>query len=222
MGAALGRIAKLSNLVRTGKQFCPNSTEVWKIAIPDGHEKSLWRKQASLEAESHCQDENVAEADMVRRSMSNLRTPINMWPPTVTNEAVRRARINDLFTPCPATRGGSYELSDTGFIGSLQSDELVSSVGHHVKGFERHLSQRINCNASNVGTDCDSLRGRLVDNQCHDQDSETVVVGGVTATQGERESRSQGEGSYITQRDMTLSCGRTGRRNMENIYDKRG
>lgn len=41
MGAALGRTAKLSNSVRTGKRFCPNPPEVWEIAIPDGHENKL-------------------------------------------------------------------------------------------------------------------------------------------------------------------------------------
>ena len=37
LGAALGRLAKLGNSVRTGKQFCPNPTEVHRIAPVNGH-----------------------------------------------------------------------------------------------------------------------------------------------------------------------------------------
>jgi hypothetical protein len=37
LGAALGHIATLSNSVRTGKQFCPNPTEIHRIATMDGH-----------------------------------------------------------------------------------------------------------------------------------------------------------------------------------------
>jgi len=37
---------------------------------------SSWGKQASLEVELYHQEENVAEADMVRLKMSNLRIPI--------------------------------------------------------------------------------------------------------------------------------------------------
>ena len=166
---------------------------------------SLEGKQASLEMELHHQDENVAEADMVRRLMSNKRdeathlprTPIIIWSPTVVNEVERQAGFEDVSTPCPATRSVACESSVTGFIRSLQPDELVSSVVRHVKGSEGHLSQRINCYASNAGTDYDSLRGRLADSQCHSQGSEVVVVGGVTTTQGERERRSQGEGLYM-------------------------
>jgi hypothetical protein len=98
----------------------------------------------------------------------------------------------------------------------------VPSVVRHVKGSEKNLSQWINCYASNAGTGTDSPRGRWVDRQCLYRDSEAVVVGGVTTTRGERESRSQGKGPYITRRDTTLSCGRTRRRNMEAIYAQRG
>jgi len=54
-------------------------------------------KQASLEGESHSQDENVAEADMVRRLMSKSRMPINTELPTVTNEVVRRQASTGFF-----------------------------------------------------------------------------------------------------------------------------
>ena len=39
------------------------------------HEKSLCEKRASLAGEPHSQDENVTEADKVRRSLSNPRPP---------------------------------------------------------------------------------------------------------------------------------------------------
>jgi hypothetical protein len=67
-------------------------------------------------------------------------------------------------------------------------------VIRHVKESEEDLSQWINCYASNAGTNYDSLRGRRTDSQCHSWGSKAVVVGGVTTTQGERESRSQGKG----------------------------
>ena len=183
---------------------------------PDaGMRTSSEGKQASLEGEPHSQDENVAEVDMVRRLMPNPRTPINMEPPTAVNEVVRRAGFKGLHTPCPATRIDRCESSATGVERSLQSPGLVSSVVRHVKGSEGHLSRRINCCASNAGTGGGSLRGRLADSQCRGRGSEAVVVGGVTSTQGERESRSQGEGSYNTRRNMTLGRGRTGRRYTE-------
>ena len=40
-GAALGCIAKLDNPVRTGKQFCPHPTEVYRFAPINGHENKL-------------------------------------------------------------------------------------------------------------------------------------------------------------------------------------
>ena len=40
-GAALGRIAKLSNSVRAGKQPCPNPPEAFGIATEGGHENKL-------------------------------------------------------------------------------------------------------------------------------------------------------------------------------------
>lgn len=166
-------------------------------------------KQANLESELHTQDENVAEADKVKRLMLNLRTPINMSIPTVANEVWRRAGFDERYTPCPATRICGFESSVTGAMKSMQHHRLVSSVVRHVKGSEGHLNRRINCYASNAGTGSDSLWGRLADSQYHSRDSETVVVGGVTSTQGERESRSQGEGSYNTRRNMKLRYGRT-------------
>jgi hypothetical protein len=172
-------------------------------------------KQASLEAELHRQKENVAEADMVRRSMSNPRTPISIEPPTVANEVVGRAGSDIRLIPRPATRTLVCEPSVTGATGSLQFRRLVPSVVRHVKGSEGHLSRRVNCCASNAGTGGGSLRGRLADSQRRSRGSEAVVVGGVTSTQGGRESRPQGEGPYNTRRDMRLGCGRTGRRRTE-------
>jgi hypothetical protein len=169
--------------------------------------------RASLAAESHCQDEDVTEAVKVRRSMSNLRSPIIWNIPTVTNEVWRRTQSPLSGIPRP-DRSAKY-YSWLGPLRSRQSERLVSSVVRHVKGSERDLQQRRNCAASNAGTDADSLWGRRADRQCQDRDSGIVVVGGVTTTQGEREKRSQGEGSYITRCHMTLNYGRTGRRIME-------
>ena len=194
-GAALGRIAMLDKPARVGKQLCPNSTDAHRIATMSGHEKSLLRKRARLESESHTQDEHVTEADMVRRLMSNLRLPTTIEMPTVTNEALRRAGSKRLQTSRPVIPIQSWELFDTGLMKSVQHYQRVSSVVRHVKGSERGLSQRINCYASNAGTGCDSLRGRRADRQCHTRGSESVVVGGVTTTQGGRENRSQGEGT---------------------------
>jgi hypothetical protein len=166
----------------------------------NGHEKSLLRKRARLEAESHRQDEYVTEADMVRRSLSNLRHPITRNTPTAINEVWRQTGNGSNLIPCPATHRELCESSTMGRMKSLQYHQLVSSVVRHVKGSERGLSQRINCYASNAGTECDfleatTLRDRRADRQCHARGSESVVVGGVTPTQGERESRSQGEGT---------------------------
>ena len=160
-----------------------------------GHEKSLLRKRARLAAESHRQDEYVTEADMARRSLSNLRHPITQNAPTAINEVWRQARNESNLIPRPVTREHQCETKYTGLMKPLQPNQLVSSVARHVKGSEGGLSQRINCYASNAGTECDSLRGRLADSQCHTRGSESVVVGGVTTTRGERESRSQGEGT---------------------------
>lgn len=112
-------------------------------------------KQASLETELHRQDENVAETDKVRLIMSNPRTPITMSPPTVANEAERRAESEDSVTLCPATLNDDSESSVTGAAKSLQIEQLVSSVVRHVKGSKGHLTQWRNCYASNAGTDCD-------------------------------------------------------------------
>jgi hypothetical protein len=165
-----------------------------------GHEKSLLRKRARLAAESHRQDEYVTEADMVRRSLSNLRHPITQNTPTAINEVWRQARNGSNLIPRPVTRYHQCETKDMGLMEPLQPNQLVSSVARHVKGSEGGLSQRINCYASNAGTECDfreaaTLRDRLADSQCHARGSESVVVGGVTTTRGGRESRPQGEGT---------------------------
>lgn len=54
-----------------------------------GMRTSLEGKQASCENEQHIQDANVAEANMVRRLLSNLRIPIIIELPTVANEVVK-------------------------------------------------------------------------------------------------------------------------------------
>jgi hypothetical protein len=43
-GAALGRTAKLSNSVRTGKRFCPYLPEAHRIATLGGHGNKLGRE----------------------------------------------------------------------------------------------------------------------------------------------------------------------------------
>jgi len=133
--------------------------------------------QASREGKLYPQDANVAEVDMVRLLMSNPRTPIIINPPTIANEVGRRTGFGRIFTPCPATRMIDYESSATGRRKSLQHPSLVSSAVRCVKGSKGHLSQRINCYASNAGTECNSRRkGRLVDSQCHTQGRRVVVV----------------------------------------------
>jgi len=157
---------------------------------------SSWGKRASLAGELHSQEENVTEADMVRHVLSKLKTPITIGSPTVANEVMRRAGFDVAVTPRPATCISACKSSVTGAAWSLQSHSLVSSVVRHVKGSESHLSQRINCDVSNAGTDDRSLRGRLADRQCGHQGSETVVVVRVTPHQGDSERLSQGKGSY--------------------------
>ncbi len=46
-------------------------------------------KQASLEDEQHIQDENVAEANMMKRLLLNLRIPITTKLSTAVNEVVK-------------------------------------------------------------------------------------------------------------------------------------
>ena len=160
-----------------------------------GIEKSLLGTRARLESESHTQEEYVKEADMARRLMSNLRSTITIDTPTAANEVWRQVR-KELFSSS-SSHSEQFRMHAMGSNESLQSIAVVSSVVRHVKGSERSLSQRINCYASNAGTGYDSLRGRWTDHQCHNWDSEVVVVGGVTTTQGERENRSQGEGLQV-------------------------
>ena len=62
---------------------------------------SLEGKQASRERESHPQDANVAEADKVKHSMLNLRTPITIKLPTVTNWVVEQSRDELSFISAP-------------------------------------------------------------------------------------------------------------------------
>ena len=72
-----------------------------------------------------------------------------------------------------------------GFEGASQSRELISNPVRRAKVSERDLPRRINCKASNAGTGFNSLWGRRADRQCSSRDSEIVVVGGVTPTQGD-------------------------------------
>lgn len=107
------------------------------------HEKSLEGKQASRESEQHAQDANVAEVNMVRRLMSNLRIPINIMLPTVAKEAEKiKLRGQRLLTEIRQSRfplfisGGNRE--SVGLC--IPTDKLSSSVIRHVKDSERHLS----------------------------------------------------------------------------------
>lgn len=164
-----------------------------------------------MRVESHTQDEYITEADMARRLLSNLRLPITQYTPTAIKEVWRQAESESNLTLRPITP--TQTLRIIGSLESLQFQRLVSSVVRHVKGSERSLSQRINCYASNAGTNNNSLeaatlRGRLADSQCYCWGSESVVVGGVTTTQGERESRSQGKGTQtqsVSQNSETYS-----------------
>jgi hypothetical protein len=100
-------------------------------------------KQASRESEQHAQDANVAEVNMVRRLMSNLRIPINIMLPTVAREAERiKLRGQRLLTEIMQSRvpllisGGNRES----FGLCIPNDKLSSRVIRHVKDSERHLS----------------------------------------------------------------------------------
>lgn len=54
-----------------------------------GKRTSSEGKQASLEDEQHVQDENVAEANMMKRLMLNPRNPITIRLPTAVNEVMK-------------------------------------------------------------------------------------------------------------------------------------
>ena len=157
---------------------------------------SLEGTQASREGESHSQEANVAEADMVKHSMPNLRTPITIETPTAINWVWRRTGFNYFLTPCPATRACCCESSVTGAMKSMQHRRLVSSAVRCVKGSEGHLSRRINCYVSNAGTIYRSLRGRSADDQYGRWGSKAVVVDGVTTIQGERIKALAGRRAY--------------------------
>jgi hypothetical protein len=92
----------------------------------------------------------------------------------------------------PLQHSCCYVTGETQSLHNLEYE--FPSVIRHVKESEEVLNQWINCYASNAGTSYDSQKGRQTDGQCHNWDSKAVVVGGVTTTQGERESRSHGEG----------------------------
>ncbi len=81
-------------------------------------------KQASLEGKLYPQDENVAEVDTVRLKMSNPRIPIINLPPTIANEAVRRAGFEVAVTPCPATRSTCYESHGGDKVYATESSSL--------------------------------------------------------------------------------------------------
>ena len=115
------------------------------------HEKSLLRTQARLAMELHHQEEHVAEADKARPFMSNRRLPISPNTPTVAKEVWRRTGRFLSRNSFDLVRVVSH-----GVMGSLQSHALASSVVRHVKVAEKGLNQRINYDASNAGSGCDS------------------------------------------------------------------
>jgi hypothetical protein len=145
--------------------------------------------------EPYHQDEHVTEADMVRRLLSNPRYPITTWTPTTASEVGGRAGYEVKKKRVVSTGAVKVEGDRPGSVESLQFHRLAQNVVRHAKGSEGNLSQQINCYASNAGTERSSLQGRLADSQCRVRGSESVVVGGVTTTRGERERRSQGKGT---------------------------
>lgn len=168
--------------------------------------------------EPYHQDEHVTEADMVRRLLSNPRYPITTWPPTTANEVEGQANYDVEIVGRPST--ANVEGDCLGSVESLQSRRFAPAWYATSKGSEGDLSQRINCYASNAGTERSFLRGRLADGQCYARGSESVVVGGVTTTQGERESRSQGKGTQTQPVSHTRKRAAIGCRG-ENQNDKR-
>ena len=72
--------------MKSAKRFHPYLSEFVRITTDKRHEKSLEGKQASRENEQHFQDANVAEVNMVKRLLLNLRIPIIFDAPTVANE----------------------------------------------------------------------------------------------------------------------------------------
>lgn len=106
--------------------------------------------------EPYHQDEHVTEVDMVRRLLSNPRYPITTCPPTTANEVEGQANYVVEIVGRPST--ANVEGDCLGSVESLQFHGLAPSVVRHVKGSEGDLSQRINCYASNAGTERSSLR----------------------------------------------------------------
>lgn len=152
--------------------------------------------RARFAAELYRQEEHVTKADMVRRTMSKPRFPITIYTPTIAMRCGDKWAIHKQHKKNRPPRNSILLGLITGPTKSMQPSWLVSTVVRHVKESEGHLSQRINYCVSNAGTGGDSLRGRRVDRQCRSRGSGTVVVGGVTTTQGDGQSRSQGEGFY--------------------------
>ena len=87
--------------MKSAKRFHPYLPEFIRITTDKRHEKSLEGKQASRESEQHIQDANVAEVDMVKRLLLNLRIPIIFDAPTVANEVWKtcRCKIGSLMLP---------------------------------------------------------------------------------------------------------------------------
>jgi hypothetical protein len=166
------------------KYHCPNPTKILRSVTEDGHEKSLLGKHASLEGKLYSQEENVAEADKVNM-VCESEIPICIRPPTIAKRWGDLLRRNLFYSSAPQLTPIFVSRQIWESMESLQFHGLVSSLVIQVKISKGDLSQRINCCLSNEGTDYDSLQGRWTGHQCHNQDSESVVVVGVTTHQGD-------------------------------------
>lgn len=97
-------------------------------------------KQASLEDEQHVQDENVAEANMMKRLMLNPRNPIIIGLPTVVNEVRKIYEIQSFFLLKFVRYLWFPPYKCTASIQSMQLNRVSSSVVRYVKDSEGHLS----------------------------------------------------------------------------------
>jgi len=158
-----------------------------------GMRKSSLGTHASLEEELHFQEENVAEADKVNPN-GESEIPISLGTPTVTKRWGDPSRVNCFTSLTPKLIIVHMSHHNWEHIESLQTHVLVSNLINQAKVSQGDLNRRLNYHLSNEGTDYDSLRGRQIGCQCHNQGSESVVVVGVTIHQGDGSTEHRAKG----------------------------
>jgi hypothetical protein len=173
---------------------------------------SLEGTQASGESESHAQEANVAEVSYgepvigepeypslnhrtTRRRATRGNGPRNAPDKQVTNGVVEANRSTEVGNDRPKA---PIPLLVTGSPEDLSSEGLASrpcSQGLRVTERYLRLTEKLLCEQRRNLLKL-PLRGRRTGRQCLSRGSGPVVVGGVTTTQGVRESLTQGEGVY--------------------------